>query len=842
MKKLCLLFITMIVLSASFAKAQQFPDPETRGTWVIAKYYKDADAVESMVAKLKAANFNTIYVCVWYEGYTIYESDVVSNAGGSKQNPSFSGTDPLRTIIDVAHKNGIQVVAWFEYGFSVGYSSSETSLPGILVKHPDWALVRRDMKIIDPDEYGGYFFWVDPAVSAAAQFMVDLYAECAAKYPDLDGIELDRMRYPTTAYSYSDTARARFMSETGNPDPLTLTNTNTAWCAWRREQVTNVVKNIYSAVKAVNPGCVVTGAVAPPYMMYGGTDDKLQAWDVWAKNGYVDMLEPMLYLPVSDYSYQLNLSKNYVPYGFQLSPGIAISSAGSVSSTFSEIRTTRTAGTAGEVIWYYGDLLNYSDALPQFQESMYTSAAAPSFNDLVIDNYSKGMFTMNGTWSTVSGGYKSAYKVADASVEGNTATYSVRILRKGNYSFYGYWPGDSINNCSTSVVSVSNGSVSDTINVNQQNNIEQWNLLGIYSLNSGDTVVVKLSGSGSGNLIADAFRFRLNPSFSMTDYFMQDSQTVALKFSNDLLNPPSEATKITSSLSEGNLSFNVDESSNSVLYVNVNNVVAGSAFTLNIENLVDISGDTLSVSVSLTYNPETAEFVVDDATSNSFWKLMGSWVSDTSSGAVNNSCWYAKPSGKTARVQWGPYTIDEAGYYDIFVNIPAISLPLADCMYITKDEDGTDTVYVSQSATAGSWLNIGNYSYNKGDKFSVMLSSYAATDTAKYIVADAVKLKRVLNPVSVDEEIIPEKFSVLQNYPNPFNPSTTISFTLPERGNVSVKVFNMLGEEVARLVNEVKDAGRYNITWNANGFSSGVYFYSVIYNNKSTVKKMLLLK
>jgi uncharacterized lipoprotein YddW (UPF0748 family) len=842
MKKLCLLFITLIVLSASYVKAQQFPDPETRGTWVIAKYYKDADAVESMVAKLKAAHFNTIYVCVWYEGYTIYESNVVNNAGGSKQNPSFAGTDPLRTIIDVAHKNGIQVIAWFEYGFSVGYSSSETGLPGILVKHPDWALVRRDMKIIDPDDYGGYFFWVDPSVSAAAQFMVDLYAECAAKYPDLDGIELDRMRYPTTAYSYSDTARARFMSETGNPDPLTLTNTNTAWCAWRREQVTNVVKNIYSAVKAVNPQCVVTGAVAPPYMMYGGSDDKLQAWDIWAKNNYVDMLEPMLYLPVSDYSYQLNLSKNYVPAGFQLSPGIAISSTGSVSNTFSEIRTTRNASTAGEVIWYYGDLLNYADALPQFQESIYPEPTSPSFNDLVMDNYSKGMFSMKGTWSTVSGGYKSAYKIADASVEGNTATYSVRILRKGNYSFYGYWSGDSINNCGTAAANVSNGSINDNIKINQQKNIDQWNLLGIYSLNSGDTVVVKLTGSGQGNLVADAFRLRLNPSFSLTDYFMQDSQTVALKFSNNLLAPPSAVTKITSSLSEGDLNFNVDANNNSVLYVKLNNVIAGSAFNLNIKNLVDVSGDTLSVSVSLTYNPETSQYIVDDATANSFWKLMGSWVNDTSSSAVNNSCWHAKLSGKTARVQWGPYTIEEAGYYDVFVNIPGISLPLADCMYIIKDADGTDTVYAAQSSLAGSWLNIGNYSYNKGDKFSVMLSSTAATDTAKYIVADAVKLKRVLSPVSVDDEVIPERFKVSQNYPNPFNPATTISYTLPARGNVSVKVFNMLGQEVARLVNDVKEAGTYNVTWNAAGCSSGVYFYNVTYNDKSTVKKMILLK
>jgi glycerophosphoryl diester phosphodiesterase len=98
--------------------------------------------------------------------------------------------------------------------------------------------------------------------------------------------------------------------------------------------------------------------------------------------------------------------------------------------------------------------------------------------------------------------------------------------------------------------------------------------------------------------------------------------------------------------------------------------------------------------------------------------------------------------------------------------------------------------------------------------------------------------------VSVDEpnEVIPSVFSISQNYPNPFNPVTTISFTVPERGNVTVKVFNTLGQEVATLVNEIKDAGNHNISWNASGLSSGTYFCNIMYNNSLYTKKMTLLK
>jgi hypothetical protein len=89
---------------------------------------------------------------------------------------------------------------------------------------------------------------------------------------------------------------------------------------------------------------------------------------------------------------------------------------------------------------------------------------------------------------------------------------------------------------------------------------------------------------------------------------------------------------------------------------------------------------------------------------------------------------------------------------------------------------------------------------------------------------------------------IPDGYSLFQNYPNPFNPSTQISYTVAKRSFVTLKVYDLLGREVASLVNEVKQAGTYPVTWNAARLGTGVYFYKIQVGSFSETKKMILIK
>jgi len=98
--------------------------------------------------------------------------------------------------------------------------------------------------------------------------------------------------------------------------------------------------------------------------------------------------------------------------------------------------------------------------------------------------------------------------------------------------------------------------------------------------------------------------------------------------------------------------------------------------------------------------------------------------------------------------------------------------------------------------------------------------------------------------VGIGDDIngIVSKYELGQNYPNPFNPSTKIAFAVPKQGNVTLKVYNLLGQEVATLLNEVKSAGVHEVSFNGIDLSSGVYFYTLTSGDFVSTKKMMLIK
>lgn|GEM_PF-6044064 len=98
--------------------------------------------------------------------------------------------------------------------------------------------------------------------------------------------------------------------------------------------------------------------------------------------------------------------------------------------------------------------------------------------------------------------------------------------------------------------------------------------------------------------------------------------------------------------------------------------------------------------------------------------------------------------------------------------------------------------------------------------------------------------------VSIDDDLQtnPKNIEVSQNYPNPFNPVTNFQFQVPSSSFVTIKVYDILGNEIATLVNERKEAGNYSVQWNAETYPSGMYFYQLTAGNKMETKKMILLK
>ncbi len=90
--------------------------------------------------------------------------------------------------------------------------------------------------------------------------------------------------------------------------------------------------------------------------------------------------------------------------------------------------------------------------------------------------------------------------------------------------------------------------------------------------------------------------------------------------------------------------------------------------------------------------------------------------------------------------------------------------------------------------------------------------------------------------------VVPERYTLDQNYPNPFNPATVINYSIPKSGNVSLKVFDVLGREVINLVNSFQISGTYKVTFNGSSLSSGIYFYSLNSGSFAETKRMILVK
>jgi hypothetical protein len=143
-----------------------------------------------------------------------------------------------------------------------------------------------------------------------------------------------------------------------------------------------------------------------------------------------------------------------------------------------------------------------------------------------------------------------------------------------------------------------------------------------------------------------------------------------------------------------------------------------------------------------------------------------------------------------------------------------------------------------------------NFTIDSGGNVNILnviklpVLSYAPIEVYKDAIYTIIRgtIYRINKVTSVENKEIPTKFALYQNYPNPFNPSTTISYDLPVRAHVKLTVYNILGQEVATLVDKEQEPGRYNVKFDASGLPSGIYFYTLQTPYFTKTNKMVLVK
>ena len=213
------------------------------------------------------------------------------------------------------------------------------------------------------------------------------------------------------------------------------------------------------------------------------------------------------------------------------------------------------------------------------------------------------------------------------------------------------------------------------------------------------------------------------------------------------------------------------------------------------------------------------------ATFNNEQDVYYSYISDTTTVPVELLSFSSSVSANVVTLKWSTATETNNRGFEIERSADRSNLP-----------DGK----------AG-WIEIG---FREGKGTTTEPQQYSYSDNLSGITSSKLyyRLKQVDFDGSfkysdiVEAVIAPSVFSLSQNYPNPFNPTTTISYQLPENSFVTLKVYDILGREVATLLNEYKPAGKYEVDFNAAALPSGVYFYQIKAGNYTAIKKMILLR
>lgn len=360
---LCIfLFIPLISLNGQ-VKA-------VRGVWltnVDSEVLDSKKNIAEAVDLCSSMNINTIFTVVWNKGFTLYPSKIMKELYGTEIYPQFAGRDPLKELIEEAHKKNIKVIAWFEFGFSSSYKLDG----GIILKlHPEWAAIDNTGELVVKNG----FEWMNGFDPAVQDFMLSLLLEVVENY-NVDGIQGDdRLPAMPSEAGYDDYTLNLYRKEHNNSDPP-WNFKDSSWIQWRADILNKYMGRIYRSVKKTNKNIIVSMS---PSIYPWSKEEYLQDWPEWIKNGYVDLVIPQLYrydFPgykklldeiINDQINKKNIHKFYP--GILLKLGDYYPSIEFLEQIVSENRKN---DINGEVFFFYEGLKKY----PEFFAKIYNEKA-----------------------------------------------------------------------------------------------------------------------------------------------------------------------------------------------------------------------------------------------------------------------------------------------------------------------------------------------------------------------------------------------------------------------------------------------------------------------------------
>lgn len=366
-------YITILLLFITASHACGSSHDRIQGIWVPDPQYtgvlKSYSNITDFVSLLDSLNFNAIFVVSYAKSQTIYQSEVLYRNGVYPDMDSTnmlspfmnaygipipgSSGDPVKDLIREAHKHGIKVYFWYEFGFMADVKPVSAKNNPILAKHPDWAGIANDGKIANYNGQDHYFNAFHPEVQ---QFLIDLITEGIRRYPDIDGIQGDdRMPAMCINSGYDPYTSGKYKQETGATPPSDYTDS--LWTRWRLDILNDFGKTLYQKAKTEKRGLNISFAPNPyPW----SRDNLLQEWPEWVNAGICDLIAVQCYRRDStSYANTVKQVQSYIrkPAGKKVlfCPGVLLMVNGKTSDPKvfrQQMRANRALGTDGEILFY----------------------------------------------------------------------------------------------------------------------------------------------------------------------------------------------------------------------------------------------------------------------------------------------------------------------------------------------------------------------------------------------------------------------------------------------------------------------------------------------------------
>lgn len=522
-------------------------------------------AISEAMDLLESLNINAVIPVVWNAGYTQYQSKLLDSLFGFSIDPVFFGRDPLETVVIEAHRVGIEVYPWFEYGFSSYYSGGTPPYGGhILQSFPEWAARSLNGDICVKNG----FDWMSEVNPDVQNFIIGLTTEVVRNY-DIDGIEYsDRMPALPVECGYDSVTVELYKQDHGGQIPP-ANFYDADWKRWRADKLNDFYGRVRDSVKTLDENLFVASS---PSVYPWAYDQYLQDSKTWVNSGIVDQFLPQLYrYSIADYIYELKSSLSHIdPQKKDITFAGVLMNVGSYTIEpqflLQSLQANRNAGVRGEGFFFYEGLRRNNFRLADtLRSTLYNQPVAMpgrEFNrrpkGLLVSEDSTNV-VKSGAWETLPvPGFRGGI-IRTGSANPASLDYSFDIPADGFYNLYTYLiPGFSFAPDVKYTIKTIHGDT--VISVNQQSPGKQgWYHLGSYELSKGKKTVFILNNEGipagkyvmsdAGLLLIDRKR---SPDVVVTSQKenLVSSVPTRFKVSNNFPNPFNPETMVAFTLPE----------------------------------------------------------------------------------------------------------------------------------------------------------------------------------------------------------------------------------------------------------------------------------------------------